>query len=437
MNKSFKTIAVIILLAGFAAVGFTQTQLGLPTDTIITPNSTGTATVTFSSITNSLSLDGNTNKFLNGAGLLSTPVVGNTNYVSTTNTAAQTMEGALLTASLTTTALTVGVGAAPADGVTNVVNLGPGTGDGSVVTGVGSSTIFNVGDWAGSSAIYNNVDDIYNVGNTTGTSANLVDTYDVYSIGAAGEFIIATNSHDIFNFGNSAGNSMAVTNANNIYNSGDAAGYSMIATDSGDIYNYGNSVGKLMTATDSHYIYNFGDNAGKSMIATNSSDIYNSGDGTGYSMIATNSSDIYSYGNTAGQLMNLASVHDIYNIGYGAGKSMAATNSSEIYTFGSGLQSAALTNSVGVLALGRNAGNSISGAYTNVVLIGDGATLGATGKDQVILGPGMTLDAPGGYKVAGVAGFTGFTTNGVASGFVTNKLYWSGGILTNVEAISF
>jgi hypothetical protein len=42
-----------------------------------------------------------------------------------------------------------------------------------------------------------------------------------------------------------------------------------------------------------------------------------------------------------------------------------------------------------------------------------------------------------GYQIGSVAGFTGFTTNGVASGFVTNKLYWSGGIVTNVESISF
>lgn len=55
--------------------------------------------------------------------------------------------------------------------------------------------------------------------------------------------------------------------------------------------------------------------------------------------------------------------------------------------------------------------------------------------------PTAKLDVNGavkatGYQIGTVPGFTGFTTNGLA-GFVTNKLYWSGGILTNVETISF
>lgn len=222
----------------------------------------------------------------------------------------------------------------------------------------------------------------------------------IYSIGLeANDLASITNAHDIYSIGANAGRLLVSNGGDNVYNIGETSGYAELIYQSSDVHSIGRQSGSTMLVTNGcGDILNIGHNAGYGMTVNNGSfDVNMYGDNSGYQSSIDNSYDINAYGAYSGYLIKVTNSHNIFLNGFFSAQSALINASHDVYVLGSGLQSSTITNTYGLYALGENAGNSISGAWTNVVLIGDGATIGATGKNQVILGTSMTMEAPGGF----------------------------------------
>jgi len=139
-------------------------------------------------------------------------------------------------------------------------------------------------------------------------------------------------------------------------------------------------------------------------------------------------SKFFGIGSRPAQKSTFTNVDSVYPIGDQPMDTITLKDSAQIYAFGTGLRNATVTNSAGIYAIGGSSGNTgpgtgISGAYTNVVLVGDNEKIGATGKDRVILGPNMTLEAPGGVGSAAVSTITTSATGATNTLSVNVVLY--------------
>lgn len=193
-----------------------------------------------------------------------------------------------------------------------------------------------------------------NMGIQAGTNATWLASSNIFNFGfnAGADETITNGSVGIFNIGINGGEHAVLNNADNVFNFGVDAGWTASVTTSFNLMNLGFSAGESTLSSISHDLYNFGANAG------NDGNIQNS-----------------SY---------------IFSIGHQATEGMTSSGSQDIYAFG-GLQLASLTSTRNLVTIGQLAGNGITGAYTNVVLIGDTATIGATGQNRIVLGSGIDI----------------------------------------------
>lgn len=120
-------------------------------------------------------------------------------------------------------------------------------------------------------------------------------------------------------------------------------------------------------------------------------DLYAIGEGSFDTFIGVSVDNIYSIGPFSINNSIFDHSSSMFAIGNGGLSHSAATNCESIIVIGGGLQGATLNDSRGVIAIGRDAGNGIIGAWTNIVLLGEGATLSPNAKDIIQTGPAMDL----------------------------------------------
>lgn len=203
---------------------------------------------------------------------------------------------------------------------------------------------------------------------------------------------VADGKTNVVSLGTQAAAGIATDTSSEIYFIGhQAGGGSTSVSGSADIYGFGYQTGYGATISNVFEAFFFGDAVAASVVIRDSFDIYALGDYALNSTILDHTSDIYPLGGLNGAKL---------------------TNCTQIATLQGGLANAVLNDSKHVVAIGETAGQNINGSYTNVVLIGDGATIGATGKDQVILGPGMDLEFGSNAKLFGDAANTLALRNG-------------------------
>ena len=248
-----------------------------------------------------------------------------------------------------------------------------------------------------------------NIGPFAGTNSTFTGSSNLFNVGfQAGKDQLITNSSSIFNIGGSTG--MGVTNVVNLFNIGTNHAFGAVIKNSENIYNIGVNALETATITSVDNMFNFGADAGWSSQHTGTINLMNLGFAAGESTLtSSSSSDIINIGSLAGASSILSGSTFIYTFGHGAGETMTSSGSSEIYAIG-GLNNATLTDSKRIAALGKTAGDGINGAYTNIVFIGDAATIGSTGKDQVIIGPGMALTIGSSNIVSKTSGYAGAGT---------------------------
>ncbi len=168
-------------------------------------------------------------------------------------------------------------------------------------------------------------------------------------------------------------------------------------------------------------IYGFGDNNFSNGSFHNCDDIYGLGAGTFQSAI---------FSGTA-----FGDVNYIFGFGNQILFNSRVTNSFSVSAFGGpALSGAILNNTEGLMALGHNAGNSISGAYTNVVIIGSGASVGATGANKVIIGGDMTLQSTAFSSLATDAAVA-ISATGWTNSYGKDAFAWAQG--TNVTYVIY
>lgn len=205
---------------------------------------------------------------------------------------------------------------------------------------------------------------------------------------------------------------ISITNSAEIYHFGDGAGINEVIAGANNVYNYGSLAGESQTIGINENIYNFGLAAGGfQTILGNSKRNYNFGSFAGAGQTLTNSSSIFNIGDDPGDTQSMIVSHDIFTIGDAAGSNSVYDHTHDIFTYGSGMVGVHLTNSVGLVSLGHNAGNGVSGSMTNVVFIGDGSTAPDGSSDRVIVGPNMSLSvgSTNAWKLGAVKSCSGLT----------------------------
>lgn len=154
------------------------------------------------------------------------------------------------------------------------------------------------------------------------------------------------------------------------------------------IFNIGVDPSQYATYRNSQNVFNLGADCAWQSSYWDSFNIINIGIAAGESQTVSQCSDMIFSGSEAGMSGNFSGSKYVYMHGHNAGYGTSLSRSFDVYALG-GLQAASLWNSRGVTAIGPGAGYGLSGQYTNVVLVGSGATLGGAGKDVFALGSGM------------------------------------------------
>lgn len=179
------------------------------------------------------------------------------------------------------------------------------------------------------------------------------------------------------------------------YFNGDHIAYQATLTNNWQLYMEGYFVGWGAAIDNSFDLFLRGDETMQHATVTDfCSDFYFDGFDGGNGSIWDATTLVFGYGDSPWRGAKVTNSFDLYGFGTNPGKNSVINNSIDITAI-SGLEGSTLTNTKHLVTIGRTAGNSISGAYTNVVLIGDGATIGSTGQNQVNFGPGMTVSVPG------------------------------------------
>lgn len=197
-------------------------------------------------------------------------------------------------------------------------------------------------------------------------------------------------SSNVLAWGVGAGSNLVAQEAWNIYLAGFQAGASAVLTNGASTYLSGNFAGSGVRATNFHDLYGTGDHAYENAVVSSTGDLHVDGYYPFAGGYAETSDQIYGWGTSPLRNSIIDNSTYVYGLGYLGGYGLRATNSYRIYGIG-GLNGAVLNDSKNVMAIGTTAGDSISGAYTNLYLVGNGAVPNAaTGTDEIYLGGAAT-----------------------------------------------
>lgn len=310
-------------------------------------------------------------------------------------------------------------------------NIGHNAGNGSIVDPT-SSAISDLSSSAGINMVISNSSNILNLGNLSAFQGVIRNSSDINNLGPqAGQNSIIEGSTFIGNIGKGAGDSAAITNSTIVLNFFQG-GLSQVLSNVTDMLNVGSSGGSFQVANDSYTVINF--YGGVSAVQSGSHEIGNFGLSAGNFQTNINSFDIENYGNVSGLQGYNSNTFNVFNgqhggefqvnfdsarlLNLGDGSGIHQTNHASQYISNLGPfagENQDLTNSFGITSIGYKAGRDVTGTHTNVVLIGQFSTIGATGNDQVILGPNMTLTAPGGFSSLATDAAVAITTTGITN----------------------
>lgn len=244
---------------------------------------------------------------------------------------------------------------------------------------------------------------------------------------------LAQGNADIFMFGGNL-NGTTVTNSGTFF----LLGYNLVnshITNGGTLFSIGQNFSRFHADGSSGY-YALGNGSWvDSTNLNNSHDNYSIGSssldntyydgaidsiiiginaGDGIRMI--NNEDTFGFGqHVLGGVAVLDSTHDVMAIQNPALFNAKITNS-YVITAISGGNGAILNDSKFVSFWGAGAGDLINSALTNVFFIGNGATIGPTGKDQVIFGPDLVINVPKLINVTDI-----YATNNVSALSFTDR----------------
>lgn len=166
------------------------------------------------------------------------------------------------------------------------------------------------------------------------------------------------------------------TNSNN-YTRLFVPGESLTIVNSTQLYGFGNLPFQDSTITDSQRLYAIGDGGLGSSSFANCDNVYGIGSTPIFGSVFTGDCDV------------------IFAIGHDALTAANISNSDWIFAIGAlAMDNAAITNSQSIYAIGSVAGQGLSGSFTNLYLIGTGATAPNGTANAVILGPELSVTIP-------------------------------------------